>query len=43
MMVSSKKTRELVILNEGNCALSYRLHLEQNSPPVSFGEPLGTH
>ncbi|XP_004617232.2 cilia- and flagella-associated protein 65 [Sorex araneus] len=40
MLVSSRQSRELTILNEGNCALSYRLFLEQSSPPVSPGEPL---
>ncbi|KAM5228716.1 cilia- and flagella-associated protein 65 [Ctenodactylus gundi] len=32
MLVDSRQSRRLVLLNDGNCTLYYRLHLKQHSP-----------
>ncbi|XP_048200691.1 cilia- and flagella-associated protein 65 isoform X2 [Perognathus longimembris pacificus] len=32
VLVNSRQSRDLVLLNEGNCTISYRLVLEQTSP-----------
>lgn len=42
MLVNSKQSRLLVLLNEGSCTLYYRLFLEQGSPEVVGDDPLGT-
>ncbi|XP_046498897.1 cilia- and flagella-associated protein 65 isoform X4 [Equus quagga] len=40
MLVNSKQSRLLVLLNEGSCTLYYRLFLEQGSPKVVGDDPL---
>ncbi|EPY79412.1 coiled-coil domain-containing protein 108 [Camelus ferus] len=40
VLVNSKQSRILVLLNDGNCTLYYRLLLEQNSPEVVGNGPL---
>ncbi|XP_049744169.1 cilia- and flagella-associated protein 65 isoform X2 [Elephas maximus indicus] len=40
VLVHSKQSRFLVLLNNGNCALYYRLFLEQSSPEVVSNDPL---
>ncbi|XP_008582718.1 PREDICTED: coiled-coil domain-containing protein 108 [Galeopterus variegatus] len=40
MLVNSKQSRFLVLLNDGNCTLYYRLYLEQCSPEVIDNDPL---
>lgn len=42
MLVKSKQSRMLVLLNDGNCTLYYRLSLEQCSPEVISNDPPGT-
>ena len=42
LLVNSKQSRLLVLLNDGNCTLYYRLFLEQCSPEVMDDSPLGT-
>lgn len=42
VMVNSKQSRWLVLLNEGHCTLYYHLALEQCSPESTNNEPLGT-
>nr|XP_036872459.1 cilia- and flagella-associated protein 65 isoform X2 [Manis javanica] len=39
MLVKSKQSRMLVLLNDGNCTLYYRLSLEQCSPEVISNDP----
>nr|XP_012595751.1 cilia- and flagella-associated protein 65 isoform X1 [Microcebus murinus] len=40
VLVNSEQSRSLLLLNEGNCTLFYRLHLEQCSPEVTDDQPL---
>eukprot|EP00069_Balaena_mysticetus_P020997 bmy_13368T0 len=40
VLVNSKQTRMLVLLNDGNCTLYYRLFLEQCSPEAVGNGPL---
>uniref|UniRef100_A0A673TA59 Cilia and flagella associated protein 65 n=1 Tax=Suricata suricatta TaxID=37032 RepID=A0A673TA59_SURSU len=40
LLVNSKQSRLLVLLNDGNCTLYYRLSLEQCSPEVVGDSPL---
>ncbi|XP_032134056.1 cilia- and flagella-associated protein 65 isoform X4 [Sapajus apella] len=40
VLVNSKQSRSLVLLNDGNCTLYYRLYLEQGSPEVVDNHPL---
>ncbi|XP_044890430.1 cilia- and flagella-associated protein 65 isoform X2 [Felis catus] len=40
LLVNSKQSRLLVLLNDGNCTLYYRLFLEQCSPEVMDDSPL---
>ncbi|KAM6178404.1 cilia- and flagella-associated protein 65 [Rhynchocyon petersi] len=40
MLVNSTQSRFLVLVNNSNCTLSYRLFLEQSSPKVISSEPL---
>lgn len=42
MLVNSEQARMLVLLNDGNCTLYYRLFLEQCSPEAVGNGPLGT-
>lgn len=42
VLVNSKQSRSLKLLNDGNCTLYYRLFLEQCSPQVVDNGPLGT-
>ena len=42
VLVNSKQSRFLVLLNDGNCTLYYRLYLEQRSPEAVDNHPLGT-
>lgn len=40
--MNSKQSRTLVLLNNGDCTLYYRLFLEQCSPEAVDNGPLGT-
>nr|XP_055146660.1 cilia- and flagella-associated protein 65 isoform X5 [Symphalangus syndactylus] len=40
VLVNSKQSRFLVLLNDGNCTLYYRLYLEQGSPEAVDNHPL---
>ncbi|XP_054405827.1 cilia- and flagella-associated protein 65 isoform X1 [Pongo abelii] len=40
VLVNSKLSRFLVLLNDGNCTLYYRLYLEQGSPEAVDNHPL---
>ncbi|XP_035161653.2 cilia- and flagella-associated protein 65 isoform X5 [Callithrix jacchus] len=40
VLVNSKQSRFLVLLNDGNCTLYYRLYLEQGSPEVADNHSL---
>ncbi|XP_063646851.1 cilia- and flagella-associated protein 65 isoform X1 [Pan troglodytes] len=40
VLVNSKQSRFLVLLNDGNCTLYYRLYLEQRSPEAVDNHPL---
>lgn len=42
VVVNSQQSRLLVLHNEGNCTLDYRLFLEQHSPESISKDPLGT-
>lgn len=42
VLVNDKQSRLLMLLNDGNCTLYYRLFLEQCSPVVVDNSPLGT-
>lgn len=42
VLVNSTQSRLLVLLNDGNCTLYYRLYLEQCSPKVMGSSPPGT-
>lgn len=42
VLVDNQQSRLLVLHNEGNCALDYRLFLEQHSPESIGDDPLGT-
>ncbi|KAI4588253.1 hypothetical protein MJG53_002661 [Ovis ammon polii x Ovis aries] len=42
MLVNGKQTRMLVLLNDGDCTLHYRLFLEQSDPKAVENSPLGT-
>lgn len=42
VLVNSKQSRSLMLLNDGNCTLYYHLFLEQCSPQVVDNGPLGT-
>lgn len=42
MLVDSRQSRSLVLLNDGNCTLYYRLYLEQHSPEGPNQDPPGT-
>lgn len=37
MLVNGKQTRMLVLLNDGDCTLHYRLFLEQEATPKAIG------
>ncbi|XP_063101487.1 cilia- and flagella-associated protein 65 isoform X2 [Cavia porcellus] len=39
MLVDSRQSRSLVLLNDGNCTLYYRLYLEQHSPEGPNQDP----
>lgn len=42
MLVNGRQTRMLVLLNDGNCTLHYRLFLQQSHPEAVGNGPLGT-
>lgn len=42
VVVNNQQSRFLVLQNEGNCTLDYRLFLEQHSPENISNDPLGT-
>lgn len=42
MVVHNQQSMLLVLQNEGNCTLDYRLFLEQTSPENISDKPLGT-
>lgn len=42
MLVNGKQSRMLVLRNDGDCTLHYRLFLEQSDPTAVENGPLGT-
>ena len=42
MLVNSREVKSLVLLNDGNCTLYYRLVLEQQGPKDFNNDPCGT-
>lgn len=42
MLVNSREVKSLLLLNDGNCTLYYRLALEQHRPQGLDNDPCGT-
>lgn len=42
MLVNSREVKSLVLLNDGNCTLYYRLVVEQHRPKGLNNDPCGT-